>query len=278
MEPFIHDLPAESTCTSCQMADDFSNYWTAVMFFRARNGTFKRVGQIPNLGFEGTKGGMTVYYMQDPLFDNFQKSKVTAFKPGFRMLTGDPTYITKEQASKFRQLTYTCLDTMSTRAPEYMAFPQRPCKAGIMVNIRFPTCWDGQNLDSPNHRDHVAYPQGGTFEAQAPCPESHPVRLPQLMYETIWNTAPYNAKEDWPEDGNQPFVWSSGDGTGYSNHGDYVFGWKGDSLQRILDEPCYVNCRSAKTQSVALQNKCIVQDTIKENIDDCETSPWLMAT
>ena len=76
-----HDLPSQSTCTSCQPSDDFSNYWTAVLYFRARNGTYHRVPQIPNSGFEGQNGGMTVYYMQNQLADFQQRSKVTAFKP-----------------------------------------------------------------------------------------------------------------------------------------------------------------------------------------------------
>ncbi len=58
MDPADHDLPALSTCTTCQFSEDFSNYWTAVLFFRARNGTYKRVQQIPNAGFNGTHGGM----------------------------------------------------------------------------------------------------------------------------------------------------------------------------------------------------------------------------
>jgi hypothetical protein len=44
-----------------------------------------------------------------------------------------------------------------TRTGETLDFPKRPCKAGIMVNVRFPTCWDGVNLDSPDHMSHVAY-------------------------------------------------------------------------------------------------------------------------
>src|SRR4051794_39380553 len=35
MDPATHDLPTKSTCTSCTFSDDFSNYWTAVLFFRA---------------------------------------------------------------------------------------------------------------------------------------------------------------------------------------------------------------------------------------------------
>ena len=81
MDPANHDLAALSTCTSCQPSDDFSNYWTALLYFKARNGTYKRVPQKPNTGFEGQKGGMTVYYMQNQLADFQQLAKVTAFKP-----------------------------------------------------------------------------------------------------------------------------------------------------------------------------------------------------
>lgn len=52
-----HDLVADSSCTTCQFAEDFSNYWTAVMYFRARNGTFKRVPQIAQTGVP-MNGGM----------------------------------------------------------------------------------------------------------------------------------------------------------------------------------------------------------------------------
>jgi hypothetical protein len=50
-------------------------------YFKAKNGTYKRVPQIPNSGFEGVNGGTTVYYMQDGLYNFAQTSKVTAFKP-----------------------------------------------------------------------------------------------------------------------------------------------------------------------------------------------------
>lgn len=70
------DIPSEASCTTCTFAEDTSNYWTAVLYFRARNGTYKRVQQMANSGFEGAKGGMTVYYT--PSYNN---QKVTAFKP-----------------------------------------------------------------------------------------------------------------------------------------------------------------------------------------------------
>lgn len=73
-------------------------------------------------------------------------------------------------------------------------------------------CWNGKDLDSPNHKEHVAYPSSGSFESGGPCPATHPVKLPQLMYEVMWDTTVFNDKNIWPTDGSQPFVYSMGDG------------------------------------------------------------------
>ena len=51
MDP-THDIPSLATCTTCTFANDFSNYWTAVLYFKAKNGTYKRVPMLPNVGFE----------------------------------------------------------------------------------------------------------------------------------------------------------------------------------------------------------------------------------
>lgn len=58
---------------------------------------------------------------------------------GFRMIIGDPTTDTLEGANKFKQVTYTCLENPATRFPETKDFPTKPCPAGIMANVRFPT-------------------------------------------------------------------------------------------------------------------------------------------
>lgn len=53
------------------------------------------------------------------------------------MIVGDPN---NRDATKVpRQLTYTCLKDPMTRTGETTDFPKTPCKAGIMVNVRFPT-------------------------------------------------------------------------------------------------------------------------------------------
>ena len=42
------DISKLASCTTCGYSEDLSNYWTANMYFKARNGTYRRVPQIPN--------------------------------------------------------------------------------------------------------------------------------------------------------------------------------------------------------------------------------------
>ncbi|KAK8062846.1 hypothetical protein PG997_014943, partial [Apiospora hydei] len=267
------DVSELANCTTCTFSEDLSNYWTANMYFKARNGTYKRVGQIPNRFLNGETGGMTVYYT-----GAYDGSKVTAFKPGFRMLAGDPLQRAAGGVTKWNAICFRCYNAKNFGGDNYapcadpsvdsVALPNKMCPGGIRTTIRFPTCWDGKNLDSPDHTSHVSYPVSGTFENSGPCPTTHPVKLPQLMFEVIWDTAPFNDKALWPADGSQPFVFSQGDDTGYGQHGDYVFGWKGSALQNAIDAGCFgATCRALKTQTFAAANKCAVPKEVKEDVE-----------
>ena len=54
----------------------------------------------------------------------------------------------------------------------------------LEMNIKFPTCWDGQNVESASG-DHVMYaPECDGDEHNEcfdfDCPSSHPVRMPEI--------------------------------------------------------------------------------------------------
>ncbi|KAB5511710.1 hypothetical protein GE09DRAFT_639352 [Coniochaeta sp. 2T2.1] len=273
MTPGEYDPPSLSTCTSCTYSEDFSNYWTANVYFKAKNGTYKRVPQVANLGL-GVKGGVTVYYIR-----GYQASaRVTAFKPGFRMLVGDPANTKASQVPS--GLCFRCEANMEQNpfggAPcsgsDTKGFPAQPCGGGWRVTVTFPSCWDGKNVDSPDHKSHIAYPATGTFESGGACPATHPVKIPQVMYEVMFDTRQFNNKADWPPNG-QPFHWSTGDNTGYAIHGDYLFGWKGDALQRAMDNKCAGdNCKPLQRQDNAKAVACTKSQMARENIGDDQ---WL---
>jgi hypothetical protein len=94
------------------------------------------------------------------------------------------------------------------------------------------------------------------------------------MLEVVWDTTGFNDKNEWPTDGSQPFVLSTGDPTGLGQHADYVFGWKGDSLQKAMDTGgCMgASCAGLKTQSITDAKKCAVKQVVQENHDGCKFS------
>jgi hypothetical protein len=268
------DVAARATCTTCEFPEDMSNYWTAALYFKhPQNGSYHRVPVIPvnpgNLdGYTGTQGGITVYYTQTDLIrDNIAQNPVKTFPPGFRMTVGSPTTTTTAHVG----LRYQCLSANGGRGYEMPDFPTTPCPGGIFVSNHFPACWDGKNLDSPDHQSHMynTITMDG-FTNAPPCPASHPVRMPQVTYETVWDTSKFNSM--WPSGTPNPFVWSFEGGAGRGNHADYMFGWKGDALQRAMNksECFYDGCGSLTKQAMATANKCTVKDMVGE-----QTEGWL---
>ncbi|RXW18114.1 hypothetical protein EST38_g7736 [Candolleomyces aberdarensis] len=240
------DIKSAATCTTCRFKEDKSNYWTAVLYFKHRNGSFSR---------------------------------------GFRMIIGDPTLrsrtITNGQPEG-NALTFRCFSENfggNTAAPgggqDTVTMPKGACRGGIRTNIYFPSCWDGKTLDPPDHHSHVAFATGniqpgGLFFFQGTCPSSHPVRIPLILYETVWDTRPF--LNEWPTDGSQPLVYSMGDPTGYGQHGDYLFGWEDDSLQRAMDtctdqggQP--ESCRALTVQSDSQINACKQRPVVDEVVE-----------
>ncbi|KAI5860456.1 hypothetical protein GGS23DRAFT_581477 [Durotheca rogersii] len=270
------DVGERGTCTTCEMSEDFSNYWTAVLYFKhPTNGSYHRVPVVNNAALAaGTTGGMTIYYTQNDFFsDNLKNQPIRAFPPGFRMTVGSPTTNSLEQAQRHIGLRYNCLQTLINRGAEMVDFPDRPCPAGIFAVHHFPACWDGKNLDSPDHQSHMynTITRDG-FTNAPPCPASHPVRMPQLTYETVWDTTKFNSM--WPTGTPNPFVWSFEGSRGYGTHADYMFGWKGDSLQRAMNksECFYDGCGSIKKQAMSTANRCTVKDMVGEVTDGWLTS------
>jgi hypothetical protein len=84
------------------------------------------------------------------------------------------------------------------------AFLDDNCTDGVRIELAFPSCWNGKDLDSKNHANHVAFP---TYISSGTCPKGFNVRVPALMYEVIWKTQAFAGRSG-------RFVIANGDFTG----------------------------------------------------------------
>ncbi|KAH8101503.1 hypothetical protein BXZ70DRAFT_891712 [Cristinia sonorae] len=272
---YDYDELVASTCTSCEVTQDKSNYWFPKLYFKHPNGTFQAVAN----------GGLLVYYQNRGTKDVANGgSGLKAFPPGLKMITGDPA----RRAKKFptgqggqdelaeRAVQWTCL-RYSVGLPQYddggAGFPHTDCEAGFQSRLHMPACWDGVNLDSVDHRSHTAFLSGLD---NGDCPPTHPVGLMKLFYEVTWSVTDFAhlwnpGKEQWP------FVWSTGDPTGYSWHGDFQTGWDADALQNAIDHCNNPNdatgqgditaCPFLKLQTTGVANQCKIPAMLREDVD-----------
>lgn len=56
---------------------------------------------------------------------------------------------------------------------KFLGFPNITCPYGVRIQVTFPGCWNGVDVDTPDHTSHIAYPIDGAFDggdAQAVIP------------------------------------------------------------------------------------------------------------
>jgi hypothetical protein len=204
-------LAAPSTCGRNMQTSDRSAYWIPSLYKKNADGSLTLV--------KDSDQQMFIYYRRP---GGTGGPKVQPFPPGLRMLAGNA------QATSPQPLYIVQWDCSG--GAELPSIPQCPggSSQSLHASIEFPSCWDGRQLDSADHRSHMVYANVDN----GACPADHPVSLPQITYEI-----------DYPGiTGGSQYTLSS-HGT-YSMHADFFAAWD-PQVQNALVTGCLnagLNC------------------------------------
>ena len=97
--------------------------------------------------------------------------------------------------------------------------PVCPAGRSLVATVRFPDCWDGANLDSADHRSHLAYAvkvRGGRA-----CGGPHPVALPKIVLHIRY-----------PVPGGASVSLASG--PAFTEHADFFNAWDPPTLASLV--------------------------------------------
>lgn len=135
---------------------------------------------------------------------------VKAFPRDLRMIAGD-SMATSPQSTTIAS--WACEKTIIDHLQE----PPQSCPAGsrLVLSMRFPNCWDGQNLDSPDHQSHM------TYSKRQACPSTHPVRTPGIVMDVRYATS-----------SGAGLTFSSG--SRYTAHADFINAWDQKTLKALV--------------------------------------------
>lgn len=204
----VGDLAAGST--TCDQHLDLASYWAPALL---DHGEF--VEPIEAVAYYRPGVGV------DP-------ATVEPYPYGLMMLGGDQVATAPQSLDV---VAWSC-GTGSVRAATP---PTCPGGRPLRMAVSFPDCWDGENLDSPDHVSHVARSAGGA------CPASHPVPVPQLLL-TI----------GYPVTGGGHDL-SLASGSLLTGHADFFNAWDEDKLRTEV-ESCIrrgLTCGVASNRSLS---------------------------
>jgi hypothetical protein len=158
------------------------------------------------------QGNKAMFYYKTG-YNGVAPSQVTPPPKGLRILTGNPKATASGEAQNIR---YACIYSTGYASPRTNHIQNCAVGEKMQLEVTFPQCWDGKNLDSPSHKDHMAFAQNG-------CPSSHPVPIPEITLNMNFDITEPNQARNWRlSSDNYAF---NGSNAGYSGHADWVNGW-----------------------------------------------------
>jgi hypothetical protein len=168
--------------------------------------------------------GFTAYYKNGTL----PAPAVQPMPVGLRMIAGDPN--ASGPHPEVFSSRWKCIGGPNNENDLYQSSIGN-CDVGATLyqEVFFPQCWDGVNLDSPDHRSHMSYtarilnPDGKGYHEE--CPKTHPVVLPHISFNVTYLVREKDAPLHWRLSSD---LYDRSQPGGFSSHGDWFNGWKSD--------------------------------------------------
>ncbi len=158
-----------------------------------------------------------------------QPQNIQVFPAGLRMIAGN-AMAASGTTPEYQNGVYhwDCYDNHNARGP---SIPN--CQAGdqVLLTVVFPQCWDGVNLDSPDHKSHMAYPLGN-WENNGRCPTTHPVPIPVITLNITFPVTEAGQAQHWRLSSD---MYSTASPGGYSAHADWFDGWNQEVKETFIE-------------------------------------------
>ncbi|WP_328983173.1 DUF1996 domain-containing protein [Streptomyces mirabilis] len=138
--------------TTCQNQGDKSTYYWPVL--RVQDGTQEFDADKNGGGLEGNVGKVLQAKQAQIEFIGSPRSKVVEMPTFLRIITGDAKAFTNGPANANAHWSCTGFEDKVQLTDKYPICPQG---SSVVRSFAFQSCWDGQNIDSANHRTHVAF-------------------------------------------------------------------------------------------------------------------------
>ncbi|MFJ9603785.1 DUF1996 domain-containing protein [Streptomyces althioticus] len=220
---FVSDDELTRAETSCEDQRDKSSYYWPVL--RLQNGTEEQDAQSPGGGIEGNVGEIVTPKDVTLTFVGNPKAKVTAMPRLLRIITGDAKSFVNGPANA--NASWSCTGFEDRQLKD--KYPLCPEGSDVVRSFAFQSCWDGRNIDSANHRTHMAF-----TDAEGNCPSGFQP-IPQLVQRIVYDvdapsledggkTVPLFAVDSFPEQLHKPIT----------DHGDFINVFEEDLMNEVV--------------------------------------------
>ncbi|NJP99698.1 DUF1996 domain-containing protein [Streptomyces zingiberis] len=201
-DAFASDEVLAQGATTCANQEDLSTYyWPVIRDLTAGDEADVNEpggGQDGNVGKIIQPAEVTLDFVGSPV------GEVVEMPRFLRIITGDAKSFTNGNANV--NSSWSCTGFEDRQIED--KYPLCPEGSQVVRKFEFQSCWDGQNIDSANHRDHVAF-----AGEDGSCNDGF-VAIPKLVQRIVYDvpTGPNFALDTFPEQLHKPIT----------DHGDFI--------------------------------------------------------